>query len=100
MSKICITRDPVYAPCGYLICRVRDNGTWNIRADDTILVQTDWEFPSLAAALGFIPCECGYTDGTVDCAHKTATKMISAAADYLDTHLDKVIDDPGYFEEN
>lgn len=46
-------------------------------------VQTDWNYPSLAASIGFVPCECGATDGTVDCVHKTATQMISAAFDYL-----------------
>jgi hypothetical protein len=47
-------------------------------------IQSDWDYPSLASNLGFVPCECGATDGTVDCAHKKATDMISAAFDYLE----------------
>lgn len=99
MCVITVDRDPGYAPCGYLICRVVD-GHWNTRDDEnTVLIQSDWEFPAVASAFGFIPCECGRTDGTVDCPHKTATQMISEAADWLDDHLGEVTEDPGYFGE-
>jgi hypothetical protein len=65
-----------------------------------ILIQTDWEWPSVAANLGFVPCECGRTDGTVPCAHKTASEMISAAYEFLDAHIGETFDDPGYFTED
>ena len=103
MDIITVDRDPQYAPCGYLVCRVHGEPghyDWSTRDDNnTVLVQTDWGFPSLASAFGFVPCECGRTDGTVDCEHKTATEMITAAADWLDDHCGIVfIEDPGYFE--
>jgi hypothetical protein len=62
--------------------------------------QTDWEFPSLAGVFGFVPCECGATDGTVDCKHKTASDMISAAIDFLDEHEGEEIETDlfDYFE--
>ena len=77
-----VHRDPSYAPCGFLI--VPTGG--NPRGPDTVLVQTDFDFPALASRLGFVPCDCGATDGTVDCEHRTASEMISAAYDYLVEH--------------
>lgn len=55
-------------------------------------IQTDWEYPSTASRFGFVPCECGQTDGTVDCEHKTATQMISAAYDYLVEHEGETVE--------
>ena len=63
-----------------------------------ILIQTDWDYPGLANSFGWQACKCGSTDGTVDCEHKTATQMISEAADYLDSHEGMIINDPGYFD--
>lgn len=63
-----------------------------------LLFQTDWDYPSLASNFGFVPCECGRTDGTINCEHKTAGEMICAAAEYLDNHIGEVITDPGYFD--
>lgn len=60
-----------------------NRGGW---IDQEIIVQSDWSYPALASLFGFVPCECGMTDGTVDCEHKTATEMISAAVDFLDAH--------------
>jgi len=99
--QVVIDRDPSYAPCAYLICQCDKHGNWNTRDDArTVLVQTDWDYPGVAAALGFRPCECGATDGTVDCEHKTATQMISEAADFLDAHLGEQFEDTGYFERS
>ena len=67
---------------------------------ETVLIQTDWDYPGLASSFGWLACECGETDGTVDCPHKSATDMISDAAEYLDDHIGETIDDPGYFEIN
>lgn len=74
--------DSSYAPCGFLI--VRDGADpYSSNPADTILVQSDWDFPSVASRTGFVPCACGATDGTVDCPHHKATDMISAAYDWL-----------------
>jgi hypothetical protein len=103
---IAVDTDSSYAPCCYLICRVLnpDAGEgrydWDTRDEgNTVLVQTDWDFPGLASSFGWKPCECGSTDGTVDCAHKTATEMITEAAEFLDNCVANgtVIPDPGYF---
>lgn len=74
--------DSHYAPCGFLI--VADNAdAYSANPADTVLIQSDWDFPSVAARTGFVPCECGATDGTVDCPHHTAGDMITAAYDWL-----------------
>lgn len=75
--------DSSYAPCGFLIVP-KDGDPYDDMA--TTLIQTDWDFPGVASACGFEPCECGATDGTVDCEHKTASEMISAAYDWLREH--------------
>ena len=77
-------------------------GNYLIVNDDgaDLLVQTDWDYPGLASSFGFVPCECGETDGTVNCAHKTATEMINDAATFLDDNLGKRVEDPGYFSED
>lgn len=55
------------------------------------LIQSDWEFPSAAIAFGWSPCFCGYTDGTVDCNHKTTIQMIWEAFDFLDQNVGKIV---------
>ena len=76
-----------------------DPGSFLLVADDgrDLLVQTDWDFPGLASTFGWPPCWCGFTDGTVDCAHRAAGEMIAEARSYLDEHLGFKVDDPGYF---
>lgn len=71
-----------------------------IEAEDgrDVLIQTDWDYPGTASTFGFVPCDCGETDGTIDCKHKTASDMIAAAAEYLDDHIGDTVEDPGYFE--
>ena len=75
------------------------SGTYELESEsgESVLFQTDWDFPGTASSYGWQACECGETDGTIDCAHKTASEMIGQAADYLDEHIGDVIDDPGYF---
>lgn len=106
MTQITVDRDPGYAPCSYLICRVHGEPghyDWSTRDEgNTVLVQTDWDYPGIASNFGFVPCDCGATDGTVDCEHKTAGEMISAAAEFLDDLCNsadnsRYVDDPGYF---
>ena len=58
-------------------------------------VQTDWEYPALARALGWRgkvgreKCEHRSTDGTVKCREcgREAGAFISAARDYLDANI-------------
>ena len=83
---VAIERGGSYAPGSFLLCRVNDVGEWDKYNDEeTVLFQTDWDFPGLASCFGYVPCEdcAGSTDGTVDCAHKTASEMIVNAYDFL-----------------
>lgn len=92
-----------WAPCCYILCRlVGEPGSldWDERDEgNTRLVQTDWDWPGVASSFGWSPCDCGATDGTVDCAHKTASAMIADAGAFLDDVAGAfvVVDDPGYF---
>ena len=74
-------------------------GTFLVTAEDgrDLLVQTDVDFPGLAATFGWTPCSCGQTDGTIDCAHRSATEMIAEARDFLHERAGSTADDPGYF---
>ncbi len=102
---ITIDNDPGYAPCYYLICKVTGEPgyrDWNTRDGESILIQSDWDFPCVASYFGFVPCKCGETDGTIDCEHKTAGEMINDARNFLDGLCNcaderRFIEDPGYF---
>ena len=48
-----------------------------------VFVQSDWDYAGLASSLGWCACECGCTDGTVNCDHRTVSEMLSEAFDYL-----------------
>jgi hypothetical protein len=78
---------------------VKERYGFTLRAENgqEVFIQSDWDYPGTASNLGFVPCECGETDGTVDCAHHTATEMISAAYDFLCEHDGETFTDPGYF---
>jgi hypothetical protein len=92
--RVTVDRDSSYAPCSYLLCAVDADGNWDTRDDSrTVLIDSDWDYPSIAQYFGFQLC-CGFTDGTVDCPeHGTsATDMISDAADWLDDHRGEIID--------
>ena len=101
---------------GYLVCRVcEETGCYHSDEKNSILVQTDWDYPSLARTFGwnmedtqvmnasYYGQECGHdsTDGTVKCGScgLTPTTFISDAAIYLDNNLGKIVDDQGYFPE-
>lgn len=78
-------------PFGFCYLLVNDDGR-------DILIQTDYEYPAVASLFGWSPCEeCRETDGTIDCRHKTASTMISEAAEFLDDHIGESVEDPGYF---
>jgi hypothetical protein len=55
-------------------------------------IQSDWDYAGLASSLGWCPCECGATDGTVNCAHRTVSEMLSEASDYLSERAGQVFD--------
>lgn len=76
-----------------------DCGTYAVLAEDgrDVLFQTDWDFPGLASTFGWISCECGATDGTVDCPHKNKSDMMASAWDFLNDHIGATAEDPGYF---
>lgn len=46
-------------------------------------VQSDWDYSWLASRLGWVACECGKTDGTVDCPHRKVSEMLADAFDFL-----------------
>jgi hypothetical protein len=90
MSKILLYQ-PDNAPC--CIAEI-------VNCDDesqTVLIQTDWDWPGVASSFGWSPCTYGCTDGTVDCPHKTASQMIAEAGAYIEEHYGDTVDDPGYF---
>lgn len=72
--------DSGFAPCGFLI--VKDGHSLYDEAN-TVLVQTDWDYPGVAARMGWVACDCGATDGTVACQHRKAADMIADAADFI-----------------
>ena len=74
-----------------------DCGTYLLIAEDgrEMLIQTDWDYPGIAATFGWKPCDSG-TNGTV--GGSTASHMITEATEYLDDHLGDAAEDPGYFD--
>lgn len=75
-------------------------GTYVLRSDvdgREHLAQGDWDVPGIASTFRWQPCECGRTDGTVDCPHRTVSELICEARAYLDRHLGALVDDPGHF---
>jgi hypothetical protein len=96
----------------YLICRVDpETGCYSGIEADSVLVQVDWDYPSLAQTFGwdlkesqwrydaYPQCQHSGTDGTVKCpdCRQTPSAFISDAREYLDNHLGKTVEDPGYF---
>jgi hypothetical protein len=67
--------------------------------NESVLFQTDWDFPSLAESLGWNIRTAhkrgcvGQIDGTVTCVHcgRTAGHFIAAAQEWLDKRVDSVI---------
>jgi hypothetical protein len=73
--------DSKYAPCYFLI--VPDDG--DPHGEDAVLVQSDWDFPGVARNMGWTPCECNATDGTVPChvCNRQVGDMIAEAYDFI-----------------
>ena len=105
MTTIKLLRDTARASCCYIIAREREDGTFDARdADNTVLIQADWDFPAIALAFGMPwgdeTCAHRGTDGTVDCPECgiTAEILIATAAHWLAEHVGATADDPGYLE--
>ena len=78
-----------------------------------VLVQTDWDYPSVAQAFGWnmrdvqvmnahyygVPCSHPETDGTVPCSEcgLTQSTFIREAGDWLRDNYGAMAEDPGYF---
>lgn len=79
-----------YAPCAFLIVQ---DGASIYDESKTVLVQTDYDHPGIASRMGWSPCGCGATDGTVDCDHKTAVEMIAEASQHISDHAGETFAD-------
>jgi hypothetical protein len=108
VSLIHLCRDSSFAPCCYIIARERADGTHDARDEsNTILVQAEWDYPSVARNFGWhgmpdgFECEDDHlgTDGTIDCpsCNAKALDFISAASCWIADNVGAVADDPGYF---
>jgi len=71
----------------------------NNETDETILVQTDWDYPGIAQSFDLWSPPSGATDGTIDCPEtgKTASEMIAEARKALSNGEGTTVEDPGYF---
>lgn len=85
---IAIDRNTAYTPCCFIVCRVNPiDGDYSTRDEGgTVLVQSDWDWPTVAEQFGW-----HRPDGT------TPEEAIPLAGAYLETVRGKVVDDPGYF---
>jgi hypothetical protein len=92
--------EPSYRDRGrYLdFIRLRDveDGAHHEPQPTGVVTLTMDRYPGLASNFGFVPCECGRTDGTVDCPHKRASDMIAAAFDFLAERDGEVIESADY----
>jgi hypothetical protein len=73
-----------YTPCAFVI--VRDGGNPQSESD-SVLIQTDWDYPGVANCMGWAPCH-PETDGTIDCPEcgVSASSMIMAASEHIREH--------------
>lgn len=120
--KITLEYGGSYAPCCYIVCKVRRLPSGSLDWDETdergtVLVQTDWDYPGIAQTFGWSlrkvqrkahhgrhgKCDHAFTDGTVTCPEcgVSASAFISSAARFLDSiaGTGKLVEDPGYFAE-
>lgn len=84
-----------------------DFGTYTVseirKGGKSVLIQTDWEYPSFASMFGWNmrgrKCDHRGTDGTVKCPDcgKTASAFIEEARSYIDRHIGKVVLDRSDF---
>jgi len=113
-----LTRIQLWRACGipgFLLCKIdEETGCYLSDEANTVLVQTDWDYPSIARDFGWditesqqpdtkVPHKCMHsgTDGTVICPDcgLVPSVFISDAADYLYSRIGQIAEDPGYFDE-
>ena len=107
-----LMRDAVYAPCCFILARRRDDGTYDARDEhNTVLVQSDRDWPGIAQAFGWdirraqpgVICESRHsgTDGTIDCpeCNYRAEYFIEEAGEWLHENIGATASDPGYFTD-
>lgn len=64
--KIALFREPVYAPCSYIVARQTPAGDYDPYDENyTVLIDLDFDFPSLAQAFG-----CDVEDDDIDAARR------------------------------
>lgn len=100
--KIYINTD-INAPC--CPCEIVPEDS-NLEA---ILIQTDWDFPGVAASFGWDirsvqkgrkRCSHNGTDGTIDCAcGVTVAQFIESALQFIEDNDGAEAEDPGYFPQ-
>lgn len=105
MSKIILDTDA--RGC---VCKILQAG----RESQSVLVQTDYESPSVASSFGWsirsvqnetdrrygVICDHQHTDGTIDCpaCGIKASAFIAAAQEWIDENDGIEAEDPGYFQ--
>lgn len=108
MTRIILDSDT--SDCPGAVCKIV-----NAENNRDILVQTDWDAPSVASSFGWdmrsvqvqnagyygVRCNHSGTDGTVDCPDcgLKASTFISEAMDWINSNDGAEADDPGYFDE-
>jgi hypothetical protein len=85
--------DSGYAPGGFLIV-ADDASPYSDDPSESNLIQSDWDWPSVATSMGCQACKCGGTDGTVECkkCKRTVSDMMSEAYDFIEAHADEPFD--------
>jgi hypothetical protein len=76
-----------------------DCSTFLLQAEDgqTILVQTDWDFPGVASTFGWSPPPGTPIDPTGNFPEDVFATLIADARDFLHERAGSTADDPGYF---
>lgn len=83
-----------------------DQGCWYLcdgNGHDWPVVRDRKEHAYAARLFGWTACECGQTNGTTACEHRTVEEMLEEARAFLMDHIGDEIEPPrhiaAYFEE-
>lgn len=68
----------------------------NLETGETLPVR-DFDVTSLVWHLAGSGCECGESDGSVDCDCGTTMEFFEDALEWIDHNDGEVFEDPGYF---
>ena len=80
--KVLLKQGPDSPNFCFGVFATKDEDTFG-RGDCVEFIDSDRNYASLASQFGWVPCECGATDGTVDCPHRKVSDMLSEAFDFL-----------------